>query len=321
MSTKHAIKVSLLKQTELEEAHRIVRLAFGTFLGMPDPLEFMGDRNLIAPRFRSTHVKVLAARDNGRLIGTNVVTRWGSFGFFGPLTVLPEFWDRGVAQQLLEGTMAIFDRWGMQHTGLFTFAQSAKHVGLYQKLGYWPQYLTAIMMRSPDANKTPQANSSNEPVLLSTFRKREREQTIAACKRLTDKIKKGLDLSDEMRAALAQRTGDVVLTHSRSVLDGFAVCLIGPGSEGGEKTCYVKFGAARGGAGGGTRFDTLLAACETFAFLRGATVEAGMNLAREDAYRRMRSHGYRVALQGVAMQRPHAEGFNRPDAYVMDDWR
>ena len=56
--------------------------------------------------------------------------------------------------------MAIFDRWGMQHTGLFTFAQSAKHVGLYQKLGYWPQYLTAIMTRFPDANKTPLANSS-----------------------------------------------------------------------------------------------------------------------------------------------------------------
>jgi hypothetical protein len=158
-------------------------------------------------------------------------------------------------------------------------------------------------------------------VLLSTFKKREREQTIAACKRLTGKIKKGLDLSDEMLAALAQRTGDVVLTHSRSVLDGFAVCLIGPGSEGGEKTCYVKFGAARGGAGAGTRFDTLLDACETFAFSRGATVEAGMNLAREDAYRRMRSHGYRVAAQGVAMQRPHAEGFNRPGAYVIDDWR
>jgi hypothetical protein len=194
-------------------------------------------------------------------------------------------------------------------------------VGLYQKFGYWPQYLTAIMMRFPDANKTPWAHSSNEPLLLSTFKKREREQTIAACKRLTGKIKKGLDLSDEVRATLAQSTSDVVLTQSRSVLDGFAVCLIGPGSEGGEKTCYVKFGAARDGAGAGTRFDTLLDACEAFAVSRGAAVEAGMNLAREDAYRRMRSHGYRVALQGVAMQRPHAEGFNRAGAYVIDDWR
>ena len=31
--------------------------------------------------------------------------------------------------------------------------------------------------------------------------------------------------------------------------------------------------------------------------------------------------GYRVTGQGVAMQRPHVAGFNRADAYVMDDWR
>jgi hypothetical protein len=30
---------------------------------------------------------------------------------------------------------------------------------------------------------------------------------------------------------------------------------------------------------------------------------------------------YRVMMQGVAMQRPHAPGFNRADAYVIDDWR
>jgi hypothetical protein len=26
-------------------------------------------------------------------------------------------------------------------------------------------------------------------------------------------------------------------------------------------------------------------------------------------------------MLGVAMQRPHADGFNRADAYVIDDWR
>ena len=125
--------------------------------------------------------------------------------------------------------------------------------------------------------------------------------------------------SGEIRAVLEQRTGDVVLTYASGVLDSFAVCLNGPGSEGGQKTCYIKFGAARGGAGAGERFDKLLDACEAFASLRGATVEAGVNLAREDAYRRLRSHGYRAIMQGVAMQRPHAEGFNRADVYVIDD--
>jgi len=91
-SAKQSIKVGLLKESEVEEAGRIVRLAFGTFLGLPDPLAFMGDRDLMAPRWRSGNVKVVAARDGGRLIGSNVVTRWGSFGFFGPLTVLPEYW-------------------------------------------------------------------------------------------------------------------------------------------------------------------------------------------------------------------------------------
>jgi GNAT superfamily N-acetyltransferase len=314
MSTKQPIQVGPLKQSELEEAGRIVRLAFGTFLGLPSPVEFMDDRDLVTPRWHSPHVKVLAARDGGRLVGSNVVTRWGSFGFFGPLTVLPEYWDRGVAKRLLESTMQIFDRWDVRHSGLFTFAQSPKHVALYQKFGYWPRYLTAIMTQTP-------AGAGVAPVLLSAGKKTQRETAIEACRKLTDKIDKGLDLTGEIRAVLAQRTGDVVLTYARTVLDGFALCLIGPGSEGGEKVCYIKFAAARGGPGAGERLDKLLAACEAFAASRGASVEAGVNLAREHAYQRMRARGYRVEKQGVAMQRPHTEGFNRADAYVLDDWR
>ena len=81
--------------------------------------------------------------------------------------------------------------------------------------------------------------------------------------------------------------------------------------------CYIKFGAARSGEA----FDRLLAACEAFAAARGIAIEAGVSLAREDAYRRMRAHGYLPLRQGVAMQRPHEVGFNRPDVYAIDDWR
>jgi hypothetical protein len=288
---------------------------------LPNPLDFMGDRNFMTPRWRSSHVKMIAAREGGRLIGSNVATRWGAFGFFGPLTVMPEYWNRGVAQRLLEATMKIFDRWGVRHTGLFTFPQSAKHVGLYQKFGYWPRYLTALMTRAPEANPASQGKCGDTPALLSALTRRQREQAILACRKLTHRIDRGLDLAGEIRAVLAQRTGDIVLTYTRGVLDAFAVCLNGPGSEGGAKTCYVKFGAARSGAGAGARFDKLLDACDAFAAWLGATIEAGVNLAREDAYRRMRAHGYRVTTQGVAMQRPHADGFNRADAYVIDDWR
>ena len=302
-----SIEVSLLKESELEEADRIFRLAFGTFLGMPDPSAFIPGRQLIAPRFRSSHVVALAARDGDRLIGSNFVTRWGSFGFFGPLSVLPEFWDQGVAKLLLAATMNVFEEWGVRHTGLFTFPQSPKHVGLYQKFGYWPRYLTAVMYSKQEGSPTP-------GLLLSELDGDAREKAISKWAELSNGIDEGLDLTGEIRAALDQGIGDVVMTPD---FDAFAICLTGPGSEGGEKVCYVKFGAARDREG----FDRLLEACEAFAASHGATVEAGVNLAREDAYRAMRSRGYRVAFQGVAMHRPHAEGFNRPDVYVIDDWR
>jgi GNAT superfamily N-acetyltransferase len=320
MAVTQRVKIGLVKKAELAEADRILRVAFGTFLGLPNPAEFMGDRDLLISRWHSPHVEVLAARQDGRLIGTNVVTRWGSFGFFGPLTILPEFWDRGVAQLLLQGTEKVFNKWGVRRTGLFTFAASAKHVGLYQKFGYWPGYLTALMAHTPKA-ATQQTAGTALAVHLSTLRKTGREEAIAACARLTGRIDKGLDLSAEIRLLLKQKTGEVVLTHTRKMLDGFAICYQGPGSEGGTKTCYIKFAAARRGAGAGERFDRLLDACDELALARGSTLEAGMNLAREDAYRRMRLHGYRAFGQGVSMQHPHVAGHNRSDAYVIDDWR
>jgi GNAT superfamily N-acetyltransferase len=317
MPSKNRITIGPLKASEIAEADRIFRLAFSTFIGLPEG-KFMAGRELMTMRLKGKHVKAVAARDNGKLIGSNLATRWGSFGFFGPLTVLPEYWDRGVGSMLMASTMKVFDAWGLKHTGLFTFPHSAKHIGLYQKFGYWPQYLTALM------HWKPEEKAQTQPTLLSALSKKAQEDAIRGCARLASGIQKGLDLSEEIGALLKHRGGDVVLVYGGKggkTLDGFAVCCTGPGSEGGTAACYVKFAAARGGDGAGERFDRLLEACESFAAERGVTIEAGVNLAREDAYRRMRAHGYRTTAQGVALQRPHIPGYCRSDAYVIDDWR
>jgi len=312
------VKIGPLKQTELSEADRIFRLAFATFLGIPEGT-FMPDRDLVASRYHGRHVKALAARENGRLIGINILTVWGSFAFFGPLTVLPAYWDRGVAQKLLAATVEIFDKARLPRTALFTFPHSTKHVALYNKFGFWPQQLTALMRYTPAS----QPNHASVPscLFLSTLPRAAREEAIAACRKLADKIDKGLDLTEEIHSLLKQRIGEVVLTYSRNTLDGFAIACHGPGSEGGKQICYLKFAAARGGAGGGERFDRLLGACDLYAAAHGVPIEAGVNFACEDAYRRMRAHGYRAFAQGVPMQRPNAPGFLRPGAYTISDWR
>ncbi len=314
------VKIGLLKQEEVPEANRIFRVAFGTFLGLPDPAAFAGDREMLTARWPAKHVTMLAARKHGRLIGSNLLTRWGSFGFFGPLTVLPEYWDRGVAKALMQATIDRFDRDGVARTGLFTFAHSTKHVGLYRSFGYWPGYLTALMKYQPQPPSVLHGCAA-PPVLLSQQPKAAREEIIQQCRRLTNRLDRGLDLTEEIRSLLAQKIGDVVLTFTRGTFDGFALCHHGAGSEAGTSLCYVKFAAARTRIGAAERFDRLLDVLDAFALARGVPIEAGVNMAREDAFRRMIAHGYKPITQGIAMQRPHSPGYNRGDAYVLDDWR
>ena len=35
---------------------------------------------------------------NGKLIGSNFIANWGSVGFFGPLTIHPDYWGKGITR-------------------------------------------------------------------------------------------------------------------------------------------------------------------------------------------------------------------------------
>jgi GNAT superfamily N-acetyltransferase len=314
-TTSGNVSIRPMQQADLLEARRIFRLAFGTFIGVPDPENFWADREYVFTRWQSEPAGGLVAEAGGRLAGSNFAAHWGSFGFFGPLTIHPDFWDRGIAQKLLGPTLEIFAQWGVKESGLFTFAHSAKHVGLYQKFGYWPRFLTAIMSKSAEAHAVPLTK-------LRTLSEAEQSEAVAACRKLTDSIHEGLDVSREIQAVHRQGLGETVLLWGGESLEGFAVCHCGEGSEAGKDTCYVKFAAAAPGANGEKRFARLLDACESVAVERGLQrMEAGANLARSQAYRAMLARGFRTDIQGVAMHRPDAPGFNRPDVLAIDDWR
>src|SRR5580704_7498725 len=151
MQDRPEVTIRAVREEDLPEADRIVRFAFGTFLGLPDPMKFMGDADYVRTRWRADPSAVFGAEMGGELVGTNFATRWGSVGFFGPLTIRPDFWDRGIAQQLLGPTMDLLGKWRIRHAGLFTFANSTKHVRLYQKFGFWPRFLTSLMELPIDA--------------------------------------------------------------------------------------------------------------------------------------------------------------------------
>jgi GNAT superfamily N-acetyltransferase len=311
------IRVRPLEEREIDEADRIMRLAFGTFLKMPDPMQMFGDSNLAKPRWYADPGGALAAVADGRLIGSNFAANWGSFGFFGPLSVLPELWERKIAQRMLERTMALFQKWGTRHTGLFTFPESPKHAALYQKFGFWPRFLTPLMEKKVE-------RSAAEPQFLkfSAGSADEKAQWIQACREVTDSIYDGLDVTIEIQGVDSQRIGETVMLAKGSRIVGFAVCHVGAGTEAGSDCCFVKFGAVRSGKRAAEDFDRLLAACEALAVERGVSeVNAGVNMGRHQAYRALIARRYRTYMHGVAMEQGNAAGYNRAAVFVIDDWR
>src|SRR5271157_4024990 len=89
------VVVRPLVERDLPEADRIIRLAFGTFLGAPDPAHFMGDTDFAHTRWKADPTAVIEAEYEGRLIGSSFATNWNSFVFLVPITEHPDFKDRG----------------------------------------------------------------------------------------------------------------------------------------------------------------------------------------------------------------------------------
>ena len=311
------IEVRPLREEDLQVADRIMRVAFGTHLGVSDPENFGEGMHHVKTRWLADPTAAFGAEADGDLVGSCFATRWGTFGFFGPLTVRPDLWDRGIAKLLLGSTMELFNKWHVTSAGLFTFADSPKHIGLYQKFGFWPRFLTVVMSKPVQPS-----NSSGKWSRFSDVSDVEKGKCLVKCRSLTNSIYEGLDLEREIVAVRNQRLGDTVLLWEGETLVGIAVCHFGPGTEAGRDNCYVKFGAVRKGSSGEDILDKLLDACEELARTNGMTrVLAGVNTACHEAYRRMVARGFRADFQGVTMLRPNKPSFDRPDCYVICDLR
>jgi GNAT superfamily N-acetyltransferase len=308
------ISIRAMGPGDFAEADRVVRLAFGTYFQLPDPMQFRGDGSLLS-RWRAYPDGGVVALSEGRIVGMSFASDLGSLGMLGPVAVLPEFWRRGVAHLLIGAAVEIIERWHCRLAGLFTFPQSAPHIRLYQEFGFWPRHLTPVMTK-------PVAARGDVAGVTRLSASADRAALVARCGALADAVYRGLDLGREMAAVLDGGLGDVIVLVEGSSVAGFAICHTGAGSEGSSTVCYVKFALARPGTNGAERLERLILACESFAAARGAqTLSAGVSTGRHFAYRLLVAMGFRTQLAGVQMHRPWIEAYDLPDAFVLDDWR
>jgi len=306
-----------LEDADLVVADQVMRVAFGTLIGLPDPAAFLGDASYVRHRWQAAPGAAFVAERNGEVVGSNFATRWGSLGLFGPLTTRPDLWNRGIAGRLMEPVTALFSEWQVRLAGLFTSPNSPKHLGLYHRYGYRPRFLTAVMARAMEASAGTTAVRR-----FSELSAPDQTAAVDGCRGITDAVFAGLDLTIEIRAIADLGLGDTILVGDDVEPAAFACCHVGAGTEAGSGACYVKFAAVRPGEEAARDFARLLAACMEFAASQGASrLVAGVNTARQEAYETLLQAGFRTVVLGVAMHRPNEGGYSRPGVYVLDDWR
>jgi predicted N-acetyltransferase YhbS len=308
------VSLQPLHHDDLPAADRIHRAAFGAELGVTD---VFADVDFVRPRFHAHPDGGIGAYLDSELVGSVLASRWGEFGFLGPISVDPRQWGRGVGARLVGAGVDRFDEWGLRQSGLFTFAFGTKHVRLYERFGYRSQEMTPFMAKPVATGSTPEGWR-----YLSHVSPAERPDHVAAIRALTEAVFEGLDVTREIRAVANQGLGETLLLDDDAGVAAFAVCHLGAGTEAGSGRCYVKFGAVRPGAGAAERFEHLLDACESLAAARRAgLLMLGVNAARTEALALVSARGFQLRMQGVCMQRPDAPGYNRAGVYVVDDWR
>ena len=212
---------------------------------------------MVRTRWIADPACAFGAESGGELVGSAFVTRWGSSAVFGPLTVRPDYWNRGVARLLWAACDDLIDGWGVTHAGLFTRPEP-KNIHLYQSLDFWPGSLTALTEK--ELGTAAPASAPDTPA-----------DVLDECRRVSDAVFPGLDLECEIVAVHDQALGATVRAPRRRRPAGFAVCHAGEGTEAGPGACYVKFAAARPGEEASARLAQLIDAVEGYAAASGAT--------------------------------------------------
>ncbi len=333
------MEIKALDTSHLPEIEALVRVAFAKHIGIADPNLFNSGASLTS-RFAVAADGAFGTFIDNKLVAAIFCTPWGSFGFFGPLVVLPEYWGSGLAQALIaKADQFLIDR-NIDLAGLYTFSNSPKHLALYQKFGYWPKQLTVLMSKevSQDLSHDLSLDFSKHPVSTAAVKRQStlfsqldcaaQKMHLESAQVLCDGIYPGLDLSVEINALASCKIGETIFIDSESGREsdsandgatvGFAVCHYGLGSEATSNSCYIKFAAASNEE----QFSRLLSECLKHSSAVGVThISAGINTARHEAYKTMLESGFRIKAIGVAMLRAQHDGFNRPGVFVIDDWR
>lgn len=86
-----------------------------------------------------------------KIVGFNFVHPWGSFAWFGPFGVHPQYQSKGIGKALIHYTIkSLKEDYKVSTIGLSTMPESQYNVGFYMSLGFIPTKLSLSLKKQLD---------------------------------------------------------------------------------------------------------------------------------------------------------------------------
>ncbi len=259
MQKQSDVSIRLLREKDLPTADRIMRLAFGTFLGPSGTDQIHGRRRLRAHALAGGSLRGHRSGVRRRNRRQQFRHALGQRRFFRAAHDPPGFVgsrNRAAAAAADDGSIREMGR--AARRAVYVCQQHEAREACTRNSasgpGISPRSWRFLFPRKPCPRPRRWARFSDLSV-------GDKELCIQACTKLTNSVYEGLDVQREIRAVDDQQLGDTVLTWGGGELTGFAVCHAGPGTEAGSGKCYIKFGAVRSGKSAAQEFRHLLEAC------------------------------------------------------------
>jgi ribosomal protein S18 acetylase RimI-like enzyme len=293
--------IRIMTKDDVEDVRQVEATAFGAWWnGLHNDSIVMAKRTVanIRSRMARDPSGCFVAVEDGRIAGFIFSCTWGSTGWFGTFSVLPEYQGRKIGKELLTASLEYL-RGAPRVIGLETMPDTPYNLGLYLGMGFQLRTMTLVLSRPVD----PALPFPTACRLWSQADAGTRRRWLDDLRQAAEAISPGLDYSKEILYTEQFGLGETVILCAGDRAIGMnVVSMQDPRETAEQEWAVVGVTLLHPAFTDEANFSTLLQAGQSFAAAQGRSsyhqpLYAGHTWAMEQLLR----HGFRVSRGLVRM--------------------
>lgn len=216
---------------------------------------------------KSNNSSIVYEMDN-KVVGYNFIHIWGTFAWFGPLGVDPEYQSQGIGKKLIDHTIKILkEEYKVSTIGLNTMPESSYNVGFYMSLGFRPLKLSLNLKKKINEVTLQELNCSSKYIVkqIDIHEEVNYLNVKENLNILTNKIFNSFNVTAELKMIKNQDFGTVFTLETNNEIQGVLICYTKSIRENPEKNLQIKMAVISRNLDYKEAIDAIIEACIKYA--------------------------------------------------------